>query len=87
MCCLIRHVRIIDGQLILLEISFFILAISAFSAKYDTFSQSNCLIQNEKLYKRHYYIQIIGILLIKFYGVYRTTKFYKGNDYKLHFIN
>ena len=83
MCCLIRHVRIIDGQLILLEISFFILAISAFSAKYDTFSQSNCLIQNEKLYKRHYYIQIIGILLIKFYGVYRTTKFYKGNDYKL----
>ena len=82
MCCLIRHVRIIDGQLILLEISFFILAISAFSAKYDTFSQSNCLIQNEKLYKRHYYIQIIGILLIKFYGVYRTTKFYKGNDYK-----
>jgi magnesium-transporting ATPase (P-type) len=83
MCCLIRHVRIIDGQLILLEISFFILAISAFSAKYDTFSQSNCLIQNEKLYKRHYYIQIIGILLIKLYSVYRTTKFYHGNDYKL----
>jgi len=83
MCCLIRHVKIIDGQLILLEISFFILAISAFSAKYDNFTQSNCLIQNEKLYNRHYYIQITGIFIIKFYGVYRTTTFYHGNDYKL----
>ena len=83
MCCLIRHVKIIDGQLIFLEISFFILAMSAFSAKYDTFSQSNCLIQNEKLYNRHYYIQITGIFIIKFYGVYSTTKFFHGNDYKL----
>ena len=82
MCCLIRHVKIRDGQLIFLEISFFILAMSAFSAKYDTFSQSNCLIQNEKLYNRHYYIQITGIFMIKFYGVYCTTKFYHGNDYK-----
>ena len=83
MCCLIRHVRIIDGQLIFLEIAFFIMAISAFSAKYDTFTQSNCLIQNEKLYNRHYYIQITGIFLIKLYDLYSTTTFFHGNDYKL----
>ena len=83
MCCLIRHVKIINGQLNLLEICFFIMSISAFTVKYDTFTTSNTLIQNKKLYNMHYYIQIIGMFILKLISTYYQCSFFIGNDYGL----
>ena len=82
-CCFIRQTEIISSQLNLLEICFLIMSISAFTVKYDSFTKSNPLIQNKKLYAYHYFFQIVGIFIIKFKSTYAQCRFFIGNHYNL----
>ena len=82
-CCFIRQTEIISNQLNILEICFLIMSISAFTTKYDSFTKSNPLIQNKKLYVYHYLFQIIGIFIIKFISIYVQCRFFIGNQYNL----
>ena len=82
-CCFIRQTEVISDQLNLLEICFLIMSISAFTVKYDSFTKSNPLIQNKKLYFYHYLFQIVGIFIIKFISTYVQCRFFIGNQYNL----
>ena len=82
-CCFIRQTEVISSQLNLLEICFLVMSISAFTVKYDSFTKSNPLIQNKKLYVYHYLFQIVGIFIIKFISIYVQCRFFIGNEYNL----
>ena len=79
-CCFIRQVEILSFQLAYLELSFLIMSISAFTAKYDSFQISCPLIQNKKLYNFHYITQIIGIIIFKLGIIYSQCKYFIGNS-------
>ena len=79
-CCFIRQVDVILGQLNFLEIFFFIFSISAFTAETDKNKKCNTLIQNKKLYLGHYFTQVIGFFFIKFFTVYLHGKNFVGNN-------
>ena len=83
LCCFIRQTEVITSQLNLLEICFLIMSISAFTVKYDSFTKSNPLIQNKKLYIYHYFFQIVGIFMAKFISIYVQCRFFIGNEYNL----
>ena len=82
-CCFIRQVDIIIGQLNFLEVSFLILSISAFTTETDNNKKSNPLIQKKKLYIIHYFAQICGLFILKIITIYLHTRFFVGN----HLLN
>ena len=78
-CCFIRQIDVIIGQLNFLEICFLILSISAFTRETDNNKRSNPLIQKRKLYIVHYIAQSMGLLIIKCITVYLHGKYFVGN--------
>ena len=79
-CCFIRQVDILIGQLNFLEVCFLILSVSAFTAETDNNKKSNPLIQKRKLYIIHYIAQVSGLFILKFLSVYFHGKFFVGNQ-------
>ena len=80
LCCFIRKMDVVQGQLNLLEIAFLFLSITAFTSEVDNNEGSNCLIQRRKLYVCHYIIQITGLVIIKCIGIYfHAIKFNTNN--------
>ena len=78
-CCFIRQIDVIIGQLNFLEICFLILSISAFTGETDNNKRSNPLIQKRKLYIFHYIAQTIGFLILKCITIYLHGKYFVGN--------
>ena len=81
LCCFIRQMDIIQGQLNFLEIGFLILSITAFRTKADSSECSNSLLQNNKLYVCHYILQIVGLIIIKAVTIYFHAHVYHSNDF------
>ena len=79
-CCFIRKVEVILGQLNFLEICFFILSISAFTGETDNNKKYNRLIEKKKLYLAHYTVQIVGFFLLKCLSIYLHGKNFVGNN-------
>ena len=79
-CCFIRKVDVILGQLNFLEICFFILSLSAFTGETDNNKKSNRLIEKKKLYLAHYAVQIVGLFLLKCLCIYLHGKNFVGNN-------
>ena len=79
-CCFIRQIDVIIGQLNFLEVCFLILSISAFTGETDNNKRSNPLIQKKKLYNAHYIVQFIGMLIIKCITIYLHGKYFIGNQ-------
>ena len=80
-CCFLREMDVIQGQLNLMEIAYLILSISAFTASTENDESSNCLIQKKKLFIFHYVVQIIGLIFIKALGVYFHATVFNKNDF------
>ena len=78
-CCFIRQVDVIIGQLNFLEIFFLIMSISAFTGKKDNNKKSNHLIEKKKLYLIHYFCQVIGLIIIKLLSIFLHGKNFVGN--------
>ena len=64
-CCFIRQIDVIQGQLNLLEIAFIFLTLTAFISPVDINKDINYLFQNGGLYFFHYLFQIAGLIIIK----------------------
>ena len=77
--CFIRNCDVILGQLNVLEIILFVLSILAFTGKPDNKYAMNPLKKNIKLFKYHYYTQMIGLFLIKLISVYFASIKYREN--------
>ena len=77
--CFIRNCDVILGQLNVLEIILFVLSILAFTGRPDNKYAVNPLKKNIKLFKYHYYTQIIGLFLIKIISIYFASIKYMGN--------
>ena len=78
-CCFIRQIEVILGQLNFLENFFLIMSISAFTGKTDNNKKSNRLIEKKKLYYIHYIFQITGLTLIKILSIYLHGLYFIGN--------
>ena len=81
LCCFMRQMDVVQGQLNFLEIAFLILCMCAFSAKVDNTNCSNTLIQKRKLYIGHYVVQIAGLILIKTVVIYYHAIWFNTNDF------
>ena len=79
-CCFIRRIDAVNVHLDFLELNFFIISMTAFTAQYDDTKSSNPLINNKKLYKSHYIAQIIGIFIIKLLSIYFQSHYLIGNN-------
>ena len=80
-CCFIRQMDVIQGQLNLLEIAFLFLSIAAFTAQVDDNEGSNNFIQQRKLYVLHYVFQIAGSIIIKGSTIYCHAMCFHANDF------
>ena len=80
LCCFMMEIEVINGQINFLEACFLLLSVSAFTAQYDAFKNSNPLIQNKKLYLVHYTCQIFGISVIKLGSIYFLRQSYTDNN-------
>ena len=81
LCCFIRKMDVIQGQLNILELCFLFLSITAFTSKVDVSEGSNTLIQKRKLYICHYACQIVGLIFVKSFGVYYHAITFNTNDF------
>ena len=79
-CYFFFKIDIVKGQINLLEISFLLLSVSAFTVQYDENLTSNPLIQNKKLYLYHYVVQIVGTFIIKIGIIYLLYVSYTNNS-------
>ena len=77
--CFIRHIDVIIGQLNLLEISFLVLSVTAFTGKPDIIIEPEPLIRNKKLFTGHYITQILGLLFIKLVSIFLACRYYRTN--------
>ena len=77
--CFIRNSDAILGQLNVLEIILFVLSILAFTGKPDNKYAINPLKKNIKLFKYHYYTQMIGLFLLKLVSIYFASINYTSN--------
>ena len=77
--CFIRNNDVVIGQLNFLESTLLIFSILAFTGKPDNNYALNPLVKNVKLFNSHFYIQIIGIFLIKIIAIYFASKYYITN--------
>ena len=78
--CFIREMDIIQGQLNFMEISFLILSIAAFTAKYDNDECASNIIRKKNFYVCHNILQISGLLLIKAIAIFFHGYVYHSND-------
>ena len=78
--CFIREMDIIQGQLNFMEISFLILSIAAFTAKYDNDECASNIIRKKNFYVCHNILQISGLLLIKAIAIFFHGHVYHSND-------
>ena len=81
LCCFIRQMDVVQGQLNILELGFLFLSITAFTSKVDDNEGSNCLIQRKKLYVCHYICQITGLVIIKCSGIYFHAISFNTNNF------
>ena len=79
LCCFIRQMDVIQGQLNFLEIAFLLLSICAFTTKADNYEIPNTLIQQRTLYICHYILQILGLIIIKALGIYFHASLFNTN--------
>ena len=77
--CFIRRIDVIIGQLNVLEVSFLILAVTAFTGKPEINIESNPFIRNPKLFKIHNIVQLSGFFILKLFSVYLSSKKYRTN--------
>ena len=77
--CYLRHIDVIMGQLNYLEISFLALSVTGFTGIPDINIEPEPLVRNKKLFKFHYFAQIIGLILIKLICIYLASSFYMTN--------
>ena len=88
LACFIRNSDVIIGQLNVLEIILFVLSILAFTGRPDNKYAMNPLKKNIKLFKFHYYTQMIGIFLIKLVSIYFASIRYMSNlDLKIEKVD
>jgi len=80
-CCFIRQMDIIQGQLNVLEIAFIFLTMTAFISPVDINKGTNYLFQNGKLYFLHNIFQIAGLIIIKAFGIYFHSYTFSINDF------
>ena len=81
-CCLLRNVDVIEGQLNFLEVEFLILSVASFTGEPKNNMNVEPLAKNNKLLKIYYYIELIGIMIIKLLTIYFFSSLYKS-DYTL----
>lgn len=77
--CFIRHIDVIIGQLNVLEISFLIFSVTAFTGKPDIIIEPEPLIKNKKLFTGHYITQILGLLIVKLISIFLACRYYRTN--------
>ena len=77
--CFIRHIDVIIGQLNVLEISFLVLSVTAFTGKPDIIIEPEPLIRNKKLFTGHYITQILGLFFIKLVCIFFASRYYRTN--------
>ena len=77
--CFMRQIDVIIGQLNVLEISFLILSVTAFTGKPDLNIEPQPLLRNKKLFNIHYFIQISVYLFVQLIFIYFTNSFYSFN--------
>ena len=78
-----RQMDVIKGQLNFLEIGYLVLSLCAFTIKSDE-EDNNDIInfnKNKKLYIYHYAIQMIGLLVIKCFGIYYLAFKFNTNNF------
>ena len=83
LCCFMRQMDVIKGQLNFLEIGYLVLSLCAFTIKSDE-EDNNDIInfnKNKKLYIYHYAIQMIGLLVIKCFGIYYLAFKFNTNNF------
>jgi magnesium-transporting ATPase (P-type) len=81
LCCFIRNMDTIKGQLNFLEITFLILSLLAYSGKPNNNIIQEPLAKNKRLSKYYYIILFIGLLLIKMGSIYTLCILYKADIY------
>jgi magnesium-transporting ATPase (P-type) len=77
LCCFIRNMDVIKGQLNFLEASFLILSLLAFSGKPNNNIIPEPLARNKTLSKYYYIILFIGLLFIKMGSIYVLCSLYR----------
>ena len=77
LCCFIRNMDVIKGQLNFLEASFLILSLLAFSGKPNNNIIQEPLAINKRLSKYYYIILFIGLLFIKMGSIYVLCSLYR----------
>ena len=83
LCCFLRQMDVIQGQLNFLEISYLVLSLCAFTIKSDE-EDNNDIINfnnNKKLYIYHYLFQMIGLSGIKCFGIYFLAYKFNTNNF------
>ena len=80
-CCFIRQMDVIQGQLNGLEIAFIFLTMTAFISPVDINKGTNYLFQNGKLYFLHNIFQIAGLIIIKAFGIYFHSYTFSINEF------
>lgn len=81
LCCFIRNMDTIKGQLNFLEVTFLVLSLLAYSGKPNYNIMVEPLARNKKLSKYYYIILFIGLLFIKMVSIYILCYFYKTDLY------
>ena len=82
LCCLIRNLDVLQGQLNFLEIEFLLLSIIAFTGESKDKIIVEPLAKNKKLLNIYYIINLIGILLMKLLTILLFSSLYKS-DFQL----
>ena len=77
LCCFIRNMDVIKGQLNFLEASFLVLSLLAFSGKPNNNIIPEPLARNKTLSKYYYIILFIGLLFIKMGSIYVLCSLYR----------
>ena len=81
MACFFWEIDIFQGQSNVIEISFIILSIAAFTSKIDIREEQYILIQKKNLYFCHYLCQVIGMIIFKLIGIYFHASTFNSNDF------
>ena len=77
--CFIRNSNVIIGQLNFLEIILLIFSILCFTGKPNKNCAFNPLIKNRTLFNKYYYVQFIGLFLMKLISIYFASINYDTN--------
>ena len=78
-CCLIKNIDTLAGQLNFLEIEFLILSISSFTGQPKNNIKYEPLAENEKLLYFYYYTELVVILSIKLFTLFFFSSLYQND--------